>query len=86
MRVAAASAFESWLAVLEQRFAEAGMTAGTARDTAVQIFAPARGLPLLARTTRSTSRWPPQAVGGGHRCRCARCRDRRRRSRGLPQG
>ncbi|MBC3193756.1 TetR/AcrR family transcriptional regulator [Pseudonocardia sp. C8] len=61
MRVAAASAFESWLAVLEQRFAEAGMTAGTARDTAVQIFALLEGSLLLARTTRSTK---PVATAG----------------------
>ncbi|NIB32273.1 TetR/AcrR family transcriptional regulator [Pseudonocardia sp. MCCB 268] len=47
MRVAAASAFESWLAVLEQRFAEAGMTARPARGT-WWIFALLEGSLLLA--------------------------------------
>lgn len=55
MRVAAASAFESWLDVLEQRFVAAGMTKKRARDVAVETFALMEGALLLARTTRTTA-------------------------------
>ena len=54
MREAAAGAFESWLEVLERRFVEAGMTAGVARDVAVELFCAIEGAFLLSRTTRST--------------------------------
>jgi len=55
MRIAAANAFESWLKVAEERFTEAGMTAGHARDAAVVVFSLIEGAALLARTTRSTA-------------------------------
>ncbi|HTQ19779.1 hypothetical protein [Mycobacterium sp.] len=54
MRTAAADAFESWLAVLEQRFTTAGMTAECARDVAVEVFCLIEGAVLLSRTTRSS--------------------------------
>jgi AcrR family transcriptional regulator len=54
MRVAAAEAFESWLVVLESRFAGAGMSAEVAREVAMQVFALMEGALLLARTSRST--------------------------------
>lgn len=54
MRAAAAEAFESWLAVLEQRFTGAGMSTEVAREVAMQVFALMEGALLLARTTRST--------------------------------
>lgn len=53
MRTAAAAAFESWLAVLGQRFAAAGMTEERAREVAVEIFCLIEGAELLARTARS---------------------------------
>lgn len=55
MRTAAAAAFESWLAVLEQRFTAAGMTAERAREVAVEVFCLTEGAVLLARTTRSST-------------------------------
>ncbi len=54
MRVAAAAAFESWLAVLQLRFVEAGMRRRLARDIAVELFCAVEGAFLLCRTTRST--------------------------------
>jgi TetR/AcrR family transcriptional repressor of lmrAB and yxaGH operons len=54
MRQAAAEAFESWLAVLEQRFAAAGMTAARAREVAIELFCDIEGAFLLSRTIRST--------------------------------
>ncbi|MGH8978231.1 MAG: TetR/AcrR family transcriptional regulator [Acidimicrobiia bacterium] len=54
MRVAASEAFESWLAVLQLRFVEAGMTADRARDVAVEFFCLIEGAFLLARVTRTT--------------------------------
>jgi AcrR family transcriptional regulator len=54
MRAAAAEAFESWLAVLADRFAGAGMEAGRARELAVELFCLIEGAFLLSRTTRCT--------------------------------
>ncbi|MEZ0364839.1 TetR/AcrR family transcriptional regulator [Mycobacterium sp. pUA109] len=54
MRNSAADAFESWLAVLEQRFTDAGMSAERARDVAVETFCLIEGAVLLCRTTRSS--------------------------------
>lgn len=54
MREAAAAAFESWLALLQERFKAAGMTAERARDVAVEIFCLIEGAVLLARTIRSS--------------------------------
>jgi TetR/AcrR family transcriptional regulator, lmrAB and yxaGH operons repressor len=54
MRTAAADAFESWLAVLQERFTTAGMTAERARDVAVEVFCLIEGAVLLSRTTRSS--------------------------------
>lgn len=61
MRLAAASAFESWVEILERRFAEAGMTKTLAAEVAVETFALMEGALLLARTTRSTK---PLEVAG----------------------
>jgi len=55
MRKAAATAFESWLEVFEQRFTAAGMTAERAREVAVEVFCLMEGASLLARTTRSAA-------------------------------
>ncbi len=54
MRQAAAEAFESWLAVLEKRFSEAGMDPARAREVAVELFCAIEGAFLLSRTIRST--------------------------------
>jgi TetR/AcrR family transcriptional repressor of lmrAB and yxaGH operons len=53
MRAAAAEAFESWLAVLVERFVAAGIGAGRARELAVELFCAIEGAFLLSRTTRS---------------------------------
>jgi AcrR family transcriptional regulator len=53
MRTAAAEAFESWLAVLQERFTAAGMTAERARDVAEEVLCLIEGAVLLSRTTRS---------------------------------
>ncbi|WKG02275.1 TetR/AcrR family transcriptional regulator [Mycolicibacterium sp. HK-90] len=55
MRTAAADAFESWLAVVQQRFTAAGMTDERAREVAVEIFCLIEGSVLLSRTTRSSA-------------------------------
>ncbi|TVY05967.1 TetR/AcrR family transcriptional regulator [Mycolicibacterium porcinum] len=55
MRTAAGDAFESWLAVLEQRFADAGMATDRARGVAVEILCLIEGAVLLSRTTRSSA-------------------------------
>lgn len=55
MRTAAAEVFESWLEVLQQRFASAGMTDERAREVAVEIFCLIEGAVLLSRTTRSSA-------------------------------
>jgi TetR/AcrR family transcriptional repressor of lmrAB and yxaGH operons len=54
MRTAASEAFESWLAVAQRRFEEAGMTSSRARDVAVELFCLIEGAFLLCRTNRST--------------------------------
>jgi AcrR family transcriptional regulator len=54
MRVAAAEAFESWLAVLEQRLTEAGIAHGEARELAVELFCLLEGAFVHARATRTT--------------------------------
>ncbi len=54
MRQAAAEAFESWLAVLEKRFSEAGMDRARAREIAVELFCAIEGAFLLSRTIRNT--------------------------------
>jgi AcrR family transcriptional regulator len=61
MRSAAAEAFESWLAVLERRFVEAGMSSRLAREVAVELFCAIEGAFLLSRTTRATE--PIEIVG-----------------------
>jgi AcrR family transcriptional regulator len=53
LRAAAAAACDSWLDVLETRFAEAGIKAELARDVAVQCFCLMEGSVLLARTSHS---------------------------------
>ncbi len=53
LRSAAADGFESWLAVLEERFTAAGIGAAPARELAVELFCLIEGAFLLARTTRS---------------------------------
>jgi AcrR family transcriptional regulator len=54
MREAAAEAFESWLAVLTERFGEAGIEPAPARELAVVLFCAIEGAFLLSRTTRRT--------------------------------
>lgn len=53
LREAAAVAYESWLEVLETRFAESGIEDSLAREVAVQCFCLMEGAVLLARTIRS---------------------------------
>lgn len=53
LREAAAAAFQSWLEVLQARFAEAGIATERAREVAVECFCLMEGSVLLARTTRS---------------------------------
>jgi len=54
MRQAAAEAFESWLAVLTERFVAAGIAEPRARELAIELFCAIEGAFLLSRTTRST--------------------------------
>src|SRR5262245_31312134 len=54
LRIAASTGFESWLAVLQQRFVESGMAATRARAVAVELFCLIEGAFLLARTNRDT--------------------------------
>ena len=54
MREAAATAFESWLEVVQARFTEAGMASGMARAVAVELFCAIEGAFLHSRTTRTT--------------------------------
>jgi AcrR family transcriptional regulator len=61
MRMAAASAFESWLEILEQRLTAAGIGSDRARDLAVELFCLMEGARLLALTTRSST--PLHIVG-----------------------
>ena len=49
MRTAAADAFESWLALLQQRFTAAGMTDERAREVAEEVFCLIEGAVLLSR-------------------------------------
>ena len=53
MRIAAAEAFASWLAVLELRFAEAGIAPPRAKSLAIESFCAIEGAFLLCRVTRS---------------------------------
>jgi len=52
MREAAAEAFESWLAVLQQRLGEVGIDSVRARELAIELFCALEGAFLLSRTTR----------------------------------
>jgi TetR/AcrR family transcriptional repressor of lmrAB and yxaGH operons len=52
MRIAAAEAFASWMAVVEARFSEAGIDAARARELAVEFFCSIEGAFLLSRTIR----------------------------------
>jgi AcrR family transcriptional regulator len=53
MRAAAASAFESWLTELTDRFVAAGVTRHRARELAIELFCAIEGAFLLSRTIRS---------------------------------
>ena len=61
MREAAAAAFESWLAVLTTRLAEAGVRRARARAISIELFCLVEGAFLLCRTTRDTT---PMRVAG----------------------
>jgi TetR/AcrR family transcriptional regulator, lmrAB and yxaGH operons repressor len=61
MRIAAATAFESWLSVLTDRFMAAGIAEARATDLAIQLFCAIEGAFLLSRTTRSAE--PIRVVG-----------------------
>jgi len=52
MRQASAEAFESWLAILQQRLAEASIDPRRARELAVELFCALEGAFLLSRATR----------------------------------
>jgi AcrR family transcriptional regulator len=54
MRAASAEVFESWLAVLQRRLAEAGIDTGTARAIALELFCAVEGAFLHCRATRTT--------------------------------
>jgi len=53
MRNAAAEAFESWLAVLTERFVSSGIDERRAREVAIELFCAIEGAFLLSRTTRN---------------------------------
>jgi TetR/AcrR family transcriptional regulator, lmrAB and yxaGH operons repressor len=53
MRRASAAAFDSWLEVLTDRMAEAGIPRRRARELAIELFCAIEGAFLLSRTTRS---------------------------------
>jgi TetR/AcrR family transcriptional regulator, lmrAB and yxaGH operons repressor len=55
MRIAAAEAFESWLAVLRLRLADAGIDDGRAGELAVELFCALEGAFLLSRATRDST-------------------------------
>jgi AcrR family transcriptional regulator len=61
MRVAASEVFESWLALLQQRFEAAGMRSKRARRVAVQCFCLVEGAFFLSRANRDTE---PLAAAG----------------------
>ena len=63
MRAASASAFESWLDVLTDRFRAAGIKKRRARELAVECFCAIEGAFLLSRTTRSVA--PLRIAGRG---------------------
>ncbi|HEX8804687.1 MAG TPA: TetR/AcrR family transcriptional regulator [Acidimicrobiales bacterium] len=69
MRRAAADAFASWLAVIEDRLTAAGVAAGPARAVAVELFCAIEGAFLLARTTRDAE--PLRTVGRAAAARVA---------------
>ena len=74
MREAAAEAFESWLAVLAERFEEAGIGAARARELAVELFCAIEGAFLLSRTTRRTEALEVAGPGRRRRRRPRNCR------------
>ncbi|EGD54870.1 TetR/AcrR family transcriptional regulator [Gordonia neofelifaecis] len=53
LREAAATAFASWIDVLQTRYAEAGMSDEVAHEVAIQCFCLMEGALLLARTSKS---------------------------------
>jgi AcrR family transcriptional regulator len=53
MRLAAADAFESWMAVLRERLTGAGIAAARSAELAVELFCGLEGAFLLSRTIRS---------------------------------
>lgn len=55
MRVATAAAFESWLDVMKESFAAAGLTETSAYEAAVDVFCLLEGALMLSRTTRSAA-------------------------------
>jgi TetR/AcrR family transcriptional repressor of lmrAB and yxaGH operons len=73
MREAAAGAFESWLAVVEQRFVDAGMPLSRARDVAVELFSLIEGAFILSRTIRDAE--PIRIVGRAATAAVAAARD-----------
>lgn len=54
LRAAASAAFESWLAVLQDRLIEAGLSSVRSRGVAMEIVFHMQGAVMLARTLRST--------------------------------
>lgn len=52
VRAAAAAAFDSWLAPLEQRLLDAGLAAPAARRRALLVLSAIEGALILARATR----------------------------------
>jgi TetR/AcrR family transcriptional regulator, lmrAB and yxaGH operons repressor len=61
MREACAEAFDSWLALLQTRFEEAGIESMRASELAVELFCAIEGAFLLSRTIRSPK--PLQVTG-----------------------
>ncbi|QEC46280.1 TetR/AcrR family transcriptional regulator [Baekduia soli] len=61
LRRATADVFESWLTMLAERFAAAGMDDGRAREQAVAMLCALEGAFVLSRSLRSTE---PLAVAG----------------------
>ncbi len=61
MRRAAAAAFESWLAVLTDRFHDVGIGAPRARELAIELFCAVEGAFILCRATRDAT--PMRTIG-----------------------
>ena len=80
MRIASSESFESWLDIVQQRFAESGIARKRARELAVELFCAVEGAFLLCRASRSTEAMEVTGRSSAAAVRAA-LPSRRRRSR-----